>query len=61
MKNTIFAAALLLSGTILICADAGFFSFVGLGFMLLSFLIWLWKPIANYFATYYPPKNEEKK
>ena len=60
MKNTIYAAALLISGTMLLCADVGFFSALGLGFMVLSLGIWLAAPIAKYFATYYPKQNQEQ-
>ena len=60
MKNTIYAAALLISGTMLLCADVGFFSALGLGFMVLSFGIWLAAPIAKYFATYYPKQEQEQ-
>ena len=59
MKNAIFAAALLIAGTTLLIADAGFFSVVGIGFMVLSFIIWLYKPIAKYFSTYFS-KSEPK-
>ncbi len=57
MKNAIFAAALLISGTMLLIADAGFFSVVGIGFMVLSFVVWLYKPIAKYFSTYFPKSD----
>lgn len=58
MKNAIFAAALLISGTMLLIADAGFFSVVGIGFMVLSFVVWLYKPIAKYFSTYFPKSDQ---
>ena len=58
MKNAIFAAALLIAGTMLLIADAGFFSVVGIGFMVLSFIIWLYKPIAKYFSTYFPKSDQ---
>ena len=60
MKNTVYAAALLISGTMLLCADIGGFSLLGLAFMVLSFVIWLSKPIAKYFSTYYSNKDPEK-
>lgn len=59
MKNAIFAAALLISGTMLLCADAGFFSVIGIGFMILSFVIWLYNPIAKYFSSYFQ-KSDQK-
>lgn len=59
MKNAIFAAALLISGTMLLCADTGFFSVIGIGFMILSFVIWLYNPIAKYFSSYFP-KSDQK-
>lgn len=60
MKNTIFAAALLISGTLLLLADVGFFSLLGIGFMILSFIIWLCQPIAKYFSTYFPKSDENE-
>ena len=60
MKNMIYAAALLISGTMLLCADIGGFSLLGLGFMVLSLAIWLSEPIAKYFSTYYSDKNSQK-
>ena len=36
MRNDIYAAALLISGTILLCADIGTFSVLGLAFMVIS-------------------------
>lgn len=60
MKNSIYAAALLISGTILLCADAGFFSFIGIGLMVLSLLMYFWKNIKSYFALYFPSDESEK-
>ncbi len=60
MKNTIFAAALLISGTMLLLADVGFFSVLGIVFMVLSFVIWLYRPIAKYFSSYFPKSDENE-
>ena len=60
MRNDIYAAALLISGTILLCADIGSFSVLGLAFMVISIVFWLSKPIAKYFSTYYSKQDPQK-
>ena len=59
MKNSIFAGALLLSGTLLLIADMGSFSLIGLLFMVMSFLIWLWRPLSKLTKHIFSPINEE--
>lgn len=66
MKNAFFAGALLISGTLLICENEGYLPIIGIGFTVLSFVIWLWKPIArlgkriqDFYSRIYSDNNQE--